>query len=692
MKLTALFVSQIKLSTNNFVYSGKTKHNFVFDKPVDYINQSKLQELTIPEDEHVPNVNEDQSLSDSNDGLEYEIQKNAEMQENEIFEVKVVSDDSEENVDESFSKQRPSQNLNPEYTHEAAPIREDEKDTWEYNSLGYKKYKKELDTTPDSSSKNSSQEYSQKAVKKSTELSSLEKRRSLLDESTDTIGDDADITVSYEDSPHCPATSVLKDATIFDKHGMNKKKISNDNKKSTYPKDYTNSVKSKDLRKSKLHKNKSMVCFDKKPFKSFDDHPTYLGYYFRELFRSTVKELHSQGKIRDVEEYVNDELHEPDVDLPEMTDKMIDDNKTHVTQSMQGLYYMNTVKSSDAYKHLKKTLPPTNKRKLAIFDMDETLIHWVPDKEPQSDTGSSGNKETDVMLKFKCSDGVDTLPVNIRPYIIECLLQVKKWYQVIVFTASKKNYADTILDFIDPNHDLIEARCYRDSCYTTEEHVYIKDLRIFEDQWDLKDIVLIDNAVHSFGFQINNGIPMLPFYDDKNDRDMIYVTHLLKELASQSDVRPMIRDRFWINKLKEPLIWEAIEGVIEYAIEEIEDSPTDLMEDEQQCKPEEMHIASRSKSAPRNSFRKPPTERITRTSRHKFNDEQISFDLHSNGGFRPTVTDLEITDDTDEREGDQINDLPNVAKYLRRIPWKPSNMNRVVPQTTTNSKNQSISL
>ena len=33
---------------------------------------------------------------------------------------------------------------------------------------------------------------------------------------------------------------------------------------------------------------------------------------------------------------------------------------------------------------------------------------------------------------------------------------------------------------------------------------------------------MIDNAAHSFGFQIDNGVPMLPFYDDKEDR---YLKH-----------------------------------------------------------------------------------------------------------------------------------------------------------------------
>lgn len=48
----------------------------------------------------------------------------------------------------------------------------------------------------------------------------------------------------------------------------------------------------------------------------------------------------------------------------------------------------------------------------------------------------------------------------------------------------------------------------------TEEGVYIKDLRIIKNR-NLKDMVIIDNAVYSFGFQLDNGIPILPFYDDK---------------------------------------------------------------------------------------------------------------------------------------------------------------------------------
>ena len=94
---------------------------------------------------------------------------------------------------------------------------------------------------------------------------------------------------------------------------------------------------------------------------------------------------------------------------------------------------------------------------------------------------------------------------------------------------------------------------------------------------------------------------MLPFYDDKDDKDMIYVVHLLKLLSIQYDVRPKIRDTFWINKLKNPKIWETIEGVIEYAVEEIEENDYSPFDQPIQCSSSEQTAIRRSRSAPRSS-------------------------------------------------------------------------------------------
>jgi len=50
----------------------------------------------------------------------------------------------------------------------------------------------------------------------------------------------------------------------------------------------------------------------------------------------------------------------------------------------------------------------------------------------------------------------------------------------------------------------------------TPEGVFIKDLRIFNNR-NLEDILLVDNAAYSFGYQLENGVPIIPFYNNKND-------------------------------------------------------------------------------------------------------------------------------------------------------------------------------
>lgn len=45
--------------------------------------------------------------------------------------------------------------------------------------------------------------------------------------------------------------------------------------------------------------------------------------------------------------------------------------------------------------------------------------------------------------------------------------------------------------------------------------MYIKDLRIINR--NLSEVVLVDNAAYSYAFQLENGIPILPYYEGTND-------------------------------------------------------------------------------------------------------------------------------------------------------------------------------
>ena len=82
-----------------------------------------------------------------------------------------------------------------------------------------------------------------------------------------------------------------------------------------------------------------------------------------------------------------------------------------------------------------------------------------------------------------------------------------KYYEICVFTAGTQDYADACLDFIDPDRQIIKHRLYRQHCVNPVYGVYVKDLRIIRDR-DIKDILIVDNSIISFAYQLDNGIPI----------------------------------------------------------------------------------------------------------------------------------------------------------------------------------------
>ncbi len=48
--------------------------------------------------------------------------------------------------------------------------------------------------------------------------------------------------------------------------------------------------------------------------------------------------------------------------------------------------------------------------------------------------------------------------------------------------------------------------------------MYIKDLRIINRS--LSDMVLVDNAAYSYYFQLENGIPIIPYYHGDVDFEL----------------------------------------------------------------------------------------------------------------------------------------------------------------------------
>jgi len=157
-------------------------------------------------------------------------------------------------------------------------------------------------------------------------------------------------------------------------------------------------------------------------------------------------------------------------------------NEEHVVRSLQSLEYVSKVHFPEHAKLLPEDVAifKNDDRKLAVFDMDETLIHTLYKRNKNASEMKDSALQYDAKIPIQNANGsFRYLFINIRPYVMDVLRALKKWYRIVVFTASLKTYADAILNHLDPENDIFEGRYYRGQCHMTAENVYIKDLRTF---------------------------------------------------------------------------------------------------------------------------------------------------------------------------------------------------------------------
>ena len=81
----------------------------------------------------------------------------------------------------------------------------------------------------------------------------------------------------------------------------------------------------------------------------------------------------------------------------------------------------------------------------------------------------------------------------------------------------------------------------------------ISNLRIFNSCRNIKDIILLDNSLFSFANQLNNGILITSFFDDKDDTFLNNLKDYLEYIQNQEDIREINKESFRFEEIKEDI-------------------------------------------------------------------------------------------------------------------------------------------
>lgn len=160
-----------------------------------------------------------------------------------------------------------------------------------------------------------------------------------------------------------------------------------------------------------------------------------------------------------------------------------------------------------------------------VLDLDETLSHSILEREYLGEYDYSFQtiwnwEEVQVKVKF-------------RPYLKKFLQFVMTNFEVVVFSASLPQFANPVLDKIDPEGKIFTHRLFRDSC-TFWNGLFVKDLVSLNR--NISKTFIIDNSPLSYMWNVANAIPVRSWYQDPQDEELLRIMNELERLVQVQQV------------------------------------------------------------------------------------------------------------------------------------------------------------
>ena len=271
-------------------------------------------------------------------------------------------------------------------------------------------------------------------------------------------------------------------------------------------------------------KRKSLFSLQTRSPEKINKNEIYNKFFAKKMSFESKNEKRNEDKI-----YINIENKEELVITVNTTQETVKNYYEYMQDCFEiiDLYFNKSIKlqSGDPVNfHFKEN------KKIVIFELESTLVScfW-------------GNVPNEIN---------NTLGINVRPHLKSSLDLIKKDYNIVIYSSSNRIYVDKILDFLDPEHIYFNYRLYQENCYKftiNDKIYYTKNLNIFKNIANLKDIIIVDCSVLGFGFFLDNGIPIIPFYDYKEDVELKILSYYLVSISSNYYLRQALKRDMKLN-------------------------------------------------------------------------------------------------------------------------------------------------
>jgi len=166
-------------------------------------------------------------------------------------------------------------------------------------------------------------------------------------------------------------------------------------------------------------------------------------------------------------------------------------------------------------------------KKCMVIDLDETLVH----------SSFKPISNADFIVPVEIDGTIHQVYVLKRPHVDEFLRAMGEMYECVLFTASLAKYADPVCDLLD-KWEIFRSRLFREHCVFHRGN-YVKDLARLGRE--LGKIIIIDNSPASYIFHPDNAVPVVSWFDDMNDQELLDLIPFLESLSKVDNIYSVLR-------------------------------------------------------------------------------------------------------------------------------------------------------